>query len=48
MSRRDLISSADTIMQMAQCCDAVCSNIRDMQARQTPTPSCFAHASYST
>ncbi len=31
-------------MEMAQCCDAVCSNIRDMQARQTPTPSCFAHA----
>ncbi|KAK9841813.1 hypothetical protein WJX81_004723 [Elliptochloris bilobata] len=31
-SYRDLISSADTIMQMAQCCDRVCENVRQMQA----------------
>lgn len=30
---RDLISSADTIMEMAQCCDKVCANIRRMQVR---------------
>ncbi len=32
-SYRDLISSADTILAMSNCCAAVLDNLRQMQAR---------------